>query len=166
MAQDYLSEVPEERVAAWFARLADYTARSGKINGSDPLSATFMRVWLKNRDPDFTYVFDAPAHLRNAKQVQTQLAFQRDVFLTKQKARYKDVQNWAGVLPRVQGLPGYQKWDVAKRPLELQYQSLAIASHHWFESGGHRTNRVLRKQRRERPFHFAARIPVREFGGP
>ena len=53
MSEDYLSELPEEKVAAWYRRLADRIALE-RINGTEPLSATFLRVWLDNRDPQFT----------------------------------------------------------------------------------------------------------------
>jgi hypothetical protein len=120
---DYLAELPEPRVAAWYARLADRIAME-KVQGREPLASQFLRWWVQNRSPTATMRFDAPAHLRAAPQVVETLRFHRAVFLTEEKARTGQGQRWAGVLPRIQGRPGFATWPNPATPLLLEYESL------------------------------------------
>jgi hypothetical protein len=90
MAEDYLAKLPEKQVAGWYRRLADRIALE-KVGGQEPLAATLLRAYVDNRDPAYKY---------------------REVFLTKKRARFTGgSEKWAGVLPRLQGWPGFQKWD-------------------------------------------------------
>jgi hypothetical protein len=120
---DYLASLPEAQVAGWYRRLADRVARE-KIDGKDPLAAIFLRHWLDNRDPKSTFEFHAPDYLQQSKYVTSVLQFHREVLLTQQQARFTGgKRKWAGVLPRIQGLSGFTRWDLSK-PLEMQYESL------------------------------------------
>lgn len=139
---DYLAPLPEQRVAAWYGRLADMIARQ-KVQGRTPLAAEFLRHYLKNRDPNATYDLVEPDYLKNSSQVGVALLFHRAVFLTEQKARLPNgAQGWAGVLPRLQGRPGFTRWDGASQ-LRMHYESLV-------EIGGSVTE-IIRIQNRGSP---------------
>jgi hypothetical protein len=123
---DHLAKLPPVEVAAFYARLADAVDRNkGDLKVS--LAALLMRQWLQNRDPSWTFVFDAPDHLKTYGPVLDSLKFHRRVLLTQEKARLGDkshkVYKWAGVLPRYQGWPGFVKWD-GKTPLQMDYATL------------------------------------------
>lgn len=120
---DYLANLPEPRVAAWYARLADRIAME-KVQGREPLASQFLRWWLQNRSPSAVIRFDAPPHLRAAQQVRQTLEYHRAVFLTEQKARTGSGERWAGTLPRIQGKPGFTPWTNVAQPLTLEYESL------------------------------------------
>lgn len=120
---DHLASLSPDKVAAWYRRLADRIATE-KVNGEEPLASQFLRFWLDNRSPDAVISFKAPSHLRGSSYVTNQLNYHRGVFLTEQRARVTGGgEKWAGVLPRIQGKPGFTRWDVS-RPLELTYESL------------------------------------------
>jgi hypothetical protein len=88
-----------------------------------PLAAVFLGHYLDNRQRDSTFNFDPPDYLRHASQVTAQLQYHRAVFLTQQKARLSNREVWAGVLPRIQGQSGFQRWDL-QRSVEMSYESL------------------------------------------
>ena len=133
MSDDYLKNLPEPQVAAWYRRLADRVAQE-KINGQEPLAATFLRQWLDNRSPTSVFRFKAPAHLKQSTYVISMLQFHRAVFLTEQKGRFtgakKDwsgksipVYRWVGLVPRLQGQTGFTKWD-GTSALDMTYECL------------------------------------------
>ncbi len=131
MAEDYLAGCSVEQVAGWYRRLAD--AWSKNMPELQPaLAGTFLRAWVDNRNPNGTIQFDAPPHLRACNAVFEVQAFHRDVFLTTKRARFSGgSEKWAGVLPRIQGTPGYPKWDM-NSPLPLEYESLCdLAPNVW-----------------------------------
>ncbi|HEY6403840.1 MAG TPA: hypothetical protein VI479_20630, partial [Blastocatellia bacterium] len=71
-----------------------------------------------------TFAFDAPGYLQQNKYVTPALEFHRAVFLTEQQARLTGGKyKWAGVLPRIQGRPGFTYWDL-KKWLDMEYESL------------------------------------------
>jgi hypothetical protein len=119
---DHLASLPEAQVAAWYRRLADRMARE-LVDGQEPLASIFLRHWLDNRDPTSTFSFVPPRHLQTSAYVTTVLQYHRAVFLTEQQARIGGALRWAGVLPRIQGLSGFTRWDTT-RPLDLEYESL------------------------------------------
>jgi len=120
---DYLAGLPEPRVAAWYRRLAEKIAQT-RIAGQEPLAALFLRHYLDNRDPASTFRFQAPAYLCQSSFVTSVLPYHRAVFLTEQRARMPGGREaWAGVLPRIQGLTGFSRWDLAAS-LEIHYESL------------------------------------------
>lgn len=52
------------------------------------------------------------------------LQYQRRVFLTEEQARLTGGRReWAGVLPRLQGSPGFARWDL-RAPTHMEYESL------------------------------------------
>jgi hypothetical protein len=120
---DELAKLKPPELAAFYGRIADgVDARKGALKVS--LSAMLMRQWLKNRDPASTFTFDAPAHLKNRAPVIEVLEFHREVFLTREKARFTgNKTKWAGVVPRLVGQPGFVKWDT-KLALKVEYESL------------------------------------------
>jgi len=120
---DYLAPLAEPQVAAWYRRLADRIGRE-KIDGQEPMASIFLRHWLDNRDPASTFRFQAPGYLRQRSYVATAAAYHRGVFLTEERARFTGrPPSWAGILPRLQGRPGFTRWDPTQS-LEMQYQSL------------------------------------------
>lgn len=120
---DHLAPLPEQRVAAWYGRLVEMTARQ-KVQGRTPLTAELLGHYLTNRDPSATYDLVEPDYLKNRPQVGAALLFHRAVFLTEQKARQPNgAQGWAGALPRLQGLPGFTRWNGATQ-LRMHYESL------------------------------------------
>lgn len=123
MADDYLKGYSVDQVAAWYLRLAD--AWDKNMPDLQPaLAGTFLRTWVNNRTPDAKIEFDAPAHLRSHSSVFDVQAFHREVFLSNKKARFSGgTEKWAGVLPRIQGAPGFTKWDMIG-DLILEYESL------------------------------------------
>jgi hypothetical protein len=131
MAEDYLKAYPVERVAAWYRRLADAWSRNSP-ELQPALSGTFLRTWVDNRNPKAKIEFDAPAHLKESRAVFDTLAFHRDVFLTNKKGRFTGgKERWVGILPRIQGLPGFTKWNLLGS-VSLQYESLCdIAPDIW-----------------------------------
>jgi hypothetical protein len=51
--------------------------------------------------------------------------------MTYEKGRVGKLEKWVGILPRLQGLPGFTKWDM-HRELSLSYESLCdIAPKPW-----------------------------------
>jgi hypothetical protein len=120
---DYLAPLPETRVAAWYRRLAQRIGRE-QIAGQEPLAAQFLRHWLDNRDSTSTLQFQPPRYLRTSSYVTTGLEYHRAVFLTERRARVAGGREiWAGVVPRIQGLSGFTRWDTS-RPLDMHYESL------------------------------------------
>jgi hypothetical protein len=129
---DYLASLPVQRVAAWYRRLADRIGRE-RIRGQTPLASTFLRHWLDNRDPRSTFRFQAPAHVRTSSYVVTAQQFHRRVFLTEERARFTGGRRaWAGVVPRLQGLRGFTRWD-GRTPLQMHYESLVEIGSNLFE---------------------------------
>jgi hypothetical protein len=129
---DHLAGLPVERVAAWYRRLAgaiggrrvsDGVAADGQAITREPLAAVFLRHYLDNRQRGSTFAFDPPGYLRQDARVITALQFHRAVFLTEQRARVASGEIWAGVLPRIQGRSGFQRWDLSG-PLSMNYESL------------------------------------------
>lgn len=122
---DYLANLPETEVAAWYNRLADFFGKN-KIQGQTPLASIFLKEYLKNRNPKTTFRFSAPIYLQNLPKVTDTLKFHRKVFLTEEKARFTGGRrSWAGIVPRLQGKSPYQKWDLNKtKSMAMHYESL------------------------------------------
>lgn len=119
---DFLAPLPVAQVAGWYRRLADRIAQE-RVGVNEPLSSIFLRHWLDNRDPRSTFRFVPPAHLQSSSFVFEVLRYHRAVFLTQQPARTASGQRWAGLLPRLQGSPGFTRWSGAGALL-LDYESL------------------------------------------
>jgi hypothetical protein len=123
-ATDYLKNLSVDELAAWYLRLADGWDRESSKTLKQPLAGEFLRRWVNNRRVDVEYEFDAPDHLRSLPAVIEQQRFHREVFLTQRKGKfYPKPDRWVGVLPRIQGVLGFQKWDM-KEALSLEYESL------------------------------------------
>jgi len=123
MADDYLKNYSVDQVAAWYLRLA--AAWDKNMPELQPaLAGAFLRTWVNNRSKDAKIEFDAPQHLRSHSSVFAVQAYHREVFLTNKKARFSGgSEKWAGMLPRIQGAPGFTRWDM-KGDLVLEYESL------------------------------------------
>ena len=124
MSQDYLKNYSIDQVAAWYGRSANVWEK----NMSDlhpALAGAFLRTWLTNRVKYKKIEFEAPAHLKSHSSIFEVQAFHRDVFLSNKKARFSGgVEKWAGILPRIQGVLGFKKWDM-RDILTLEYESLS-----------------------------------------
>jgi hypothetical protein len=86
-----------------------------------------MEQWLINRDPKATLKTPAHAHIVNSTPVADGLLHHRRVYLTEDKANLAGgVRRFVGVVPRLQGAKGFEKWD-GTSPLTLHYQGLAAS---------------------------------------
>ncbi|MBI3562748.1 MAG: hypothetical protein HY080_13635 [Gammaproteobacteria bacterium] len=125
---DELAKLSNKQVADFYMRLANHV---DSIKGSVPVSlaAMLMRQWLKNRNPNFTYLIDAPDHLKYYSGTLDVLRYHRNVFLTIEKGKITGkLPTWLGIIPRIQGKPPYTpKWNKVS-PLSLEYESLVEAS--------------------------------------
>ena len=119
---DYLKPLPANEVAAWYYRLAASIAKN-KIQGTEPLASMFLKQWLNNRNKKTIFKFNAPSYLKQSKSIIEVQDYHHDVFLTVKKARVGKLKKWAGVIPRLQGINGYTKWQGAGI-LSMEYQSL------------------------------------------
>lgn len=119
---DHLANLPVDRLAAWYRRLADATAQR-RVEGQEPYSAMLLRHWLDNRDPRSTFRLPTRRYLQTNDKVQATLRYHRAVFLTQQEARIGKGTRRSGVVPRLQGAPGFQRWDLTGK-LQLDYESL------------------------------------------
>ena len=116
---DVLAKLSPPDVAAFYARLADSVeANRGALQSS--LAALLMRKWLENRSRGATLQIDVPPHVKTHADVMETLRYHRRVFLTQEQAKTK---KWAGIVPRLLGQPGFQKWD-GLSTLKLEYESL------------------------------------------
>jgi hypothetical protein len=122
MGADVLANLPVSQVAAWYGRLAQAQTRS-MPELKPPLAGLFLQKWLDNRDPKAVLQFSAPEHLQTSNVVHDVLRYHRNVFMTYQKGRVANTEKWLGLLPRIQGLAGFTRWDM-KGPVSLNYQSL------------------------------------------
>ena len=164
---DYLTPLPVARVAGWYRRLANSMAGRTVSDGAgadgreiqrQPLAAVFLGHYLDNRQRDSTFAFDPPDYLRHASQVTAQLQYHRAVFLTQQRARLSNREVWAGVLPRIQGQSGFQRWDL-QRSVEMSYESLVEVEWGSWISAGFRCGAPTRSGTCSPPcagFNFAA----------
>lgn len=134
MAEDYLKKYSVDQVAAWYLRLAaGWDKNFSEL--SQPMAGVFLRTWVNNRIPDAKVEFDAPEHLRSDGSVFDVQAFHRDVFLSNKKAHFHGKPDrWVGILPRIQGMPGFTKWDM-KGDLNLEYESLCDIAPNIFAIG-------------------------------
>lgn len=116
---DYLTPLPEKRVAAWYRRLAQRWAKE-TIDGEPALAPLLLNHWLDNRDAKSVFEFEAPTHLRESHYVKDVLARHRAIFLSRMPAH---TGRTVGVLPRLRSGTAFQHWDL-KGPLEMHYHSL------------------------------------------
>jgi len=139
---DELAKLPVAQVASFYQRLADSVdARKGSVKVS--LAAMLLRHWLENRDQSSTFEFEPPDHLKSNALTLDGLAYHRRVYLTEEQARITNAgSKWAGVIPRLQGKPGFQKWN-RTLPLVLDYQSLIEVPLRWQLTGSDEEKDIL-----------------------
>lgn len=119
---DVLAAYPSPALEQWYRRLAAFSEARGGV-----LAPMLLRMWLDNRDPRAKKVIAPHANLTGSTMVRDAIAFHRRVYLTEKKVRLAGgVEQWGGVLPRLQGR-GYPKWD-GSGELVMSYQSLAAYS--------------------------------------
>jgi hypothetical protein len=129
-ADDVLAKLPVDRVAAWYRRLAHAQIRAAP-ELQPALAGSFLLKWLDNRKSTDRYTFRAPEHLKKSEAVIEVLRYHRDVFMTYRKGRIGKKDKWVGILPRLQGKPGFTRWNMSGM-LTLQYESLCdFAPHIW-----------------------------------
>lgn len=125
---DVLAKRSAKDVADWYRRLADMIDKK-KINNENPLAPYCLRAWLDNAETKADNVVYRwpPKHLRENSDVLSVIRYHRKVYLTEEKAKIGTDTKWAGIIPRLQGKKGFQKWDGAGT-LDMTYQSLVEIS--------------------------------------
>ena len=130
---DYLSNLPVDKLAKWYRRLAEFISQKNQEACSknqpcvaNPLASDMLIKWLENKNKSTIHRFNTPLHLKSSKEYLNALQFHRDVFLTQKKARigskYLSKEVWAGVLPRLKGMRGFKPWTPGSQ-LKMQYES-------------------------------------------
>ena len=109
LTRDHLEDLPPDQVAAWYFRLAQAIERNN-TTVKDPLAPKLLKYWMTGKGNKFT--FPAPDHLRQSDYVIDVLGDHRDWYLTEEKFKGR----WVGVIPRLQGKPGFEKWSPWERP--------------------------------------------------
>lgn len=112
---DYLGQLPERQVAAWYGRLAR-SMSTQSVNGAPALAPIFLQHWLDNRDQRSTFNFDPPPHLKESSYVVDVLRRHRDIFLSQRAAANGRI---VGVITRLRS----GVWDLSNL-LQLDYHSL------------------------------------------
>lgn len=109
--------------AAWYDRLSRLIIDNNTAV-TDPLAPKLLQHWRTGKGAQL--VFDPPDHLRQSAYVKEGLLNHRREYLTEQKAtlgaKGSSQEKWVGILPRLQGKPGFLKWD-GKTPLPLMRES-------------------------------------------
>lgn len=122
---DHLARLNVQAVHAWYRRLAASVGARHVMDGSVarvPLAAQLLNRYLDAR-PNDVFEFDAPSYLKNASQVQEGLRYHRAVFLSQREARIGRGTRLVGVLPRLRGTSGFQRWTPGTQ-LRMTYHSL------------------------------------------
>jgi hypothetical protein len=118
-ATDILAGLNTSDLQAWYSRLAQ--AIGGRpVNGHPPMSSTFLNRYIAPRNPNATLSFTPPPHLKSQSIVRNALAYHRQVYLTRKKARIGQGTPWAGILP----------------PIDIYYESLVEVPLRWQMTGG------------------------------
>jgi hypothetical protein len=132
-ATDILAGLNTSDLQAWYSRLAQ--AIGGRpVNGHPPMSSTFLNRYIAPRNPNATLSFTPPPHLKSQSIVRNALAYHRQVYLTRKKARIGQGTQWAGILPRWRN-PGRYSWDKTS-PIDIYYESLVEVPLRWQMTGG------------------------------
>lgn len=130
---DPLAKLAPPDLSAFYHRLADFfdeqnntACGDGKKCLADPMASDLLRKWLNNRSSTTIHHIDPPMHLKTEKKVKDALLYHRKVFLTEEKARigprFRAIRKWAGVLPRLQKLPGFKSWTPGAQ-LQMHYET-------------------------------------------
>src|SRR5438132_2277927 len=103
LARDQLENLAPDEVASWYLRLAKFIEQKNTTI-KDPLAPRLLRYWLTGQGKKL--IFPAPDHLSQSEYVIDVLKEHREWYLTEKKFKGK----WVGVIPRLQGRPGFAKW--------------------------------------------------------
>jgi hypothetical protein len=138
LAEDYLSQLPLDKVKDWYKRLG--TKFSVSVPGvTSPMAGRFLLHWLGedgNRIGE-TLQLQIPEHLASDPSVTSVLQFHRQVFLTEKKGDFgakkllgiivpgQHVTRWAGIIPRIQSKQWRPGTKAAPTMLSLVYESLS-----------------------------------------
>lgn len=118
MSSDVLEGLTPDELAAWYRRLAQHIEDENTAV-DDPLAPKFLRHYLDGAGKKLT--FDPPDHLRTSEFVVEVLEEHREWYLTEEKFNGR----WVGIVPRLQGKPGFKKWDWTwSIPLTMDIHSL------------------------------------------
>ena len=119
-SDDVLAGLGPVEAADFYRRLALHIQK----RRSDSLAAAMLLHWLDGKRSSFRfdarYVKDLPLvveHLRNEV---------RPVLLTEKKARLKGGERWAGVLPRIKGIPPHPIWD-GRTGFTIHYEGPSVS---------------------------------------
>lgn len=114
LIKDYLADLSPDEVVAWYLRLAKFIEQKN-TKVKNPLAPQLLRYWVQGQGKKLT--FPAPDHLQNSEYVVDILKDHRKWYLSDEKFKGK----WVGVVPRLQGKPGFTKWE----PWEPKYLDVA-----------------------------------------
>ncbi len=132
---DYLKNLSIDELAAFYLRLADSCEKLVPSLDS-PLSGKFLRTWILNRERGKIYEFETPSHLKHHQSIFETQIYHRDVFLTNKKAQFEgSPDRWVGLLPRLQGINGFKKWDPISGWLDLEIETLCDNTPNAFSIG-------------------------------
>lgn len=116
--KDHLQSRSPKEVAEWYGRLADLV--SGSITNS--LASRMLKHWLGATGTKFT--FDASEVSNEAFVIEHLRDEVRRVFLSEKKTSKGAV---AGIVPRIQGKPGFPKWDGSSTvPMHYEGDSVSL----------------------------------------
>jgi len=125
LIKDYLADLPPEEVAAWYLRLATFIEQKN-TSVKNPLAPQLLRYWVNGGGKKLT--FNPPDHLQSSEYVVDVLENHRKWYLSEKKFK----GNLVGVVPRLQGKPGFVKWEQWE-PKDydgyLYYGSLTLGLH-------------------------------------
>jgi hypothetical protein len=117
---DVLAGLDPAELASFYRRLA----LSIQKRRSDSLAAAMLLHWLDGKRGSFR--FDA-RYVKNLTHVNEHLRDEvRPVLLTEKKARLGGRVRWAGVLPRIKGIPPHPIWD-GRSAFTIHYEGQSVS---------------------------------------
>ncbi|MBL8963474.1 MAG: hypothetical protein JNK70_05335 [Phycisphaerae bacterium] len=129
---DVLANYPEDQVARWYGRLADFTEKTAKTHGITPsVSAMMLRQWLKNRKQNGRSVFrfPAPLHVQSLSEITAEVQDHLKVYLSRKevtlgsKAEGHTTQV-RGIVPRLRDPAAFKIDPTFPSPVSMHLEKL------------------------------------------
>jgi hypothetical protein len=121
---DVLAPLPPAEVAAFYRRLAEDVRK--RTPGGRSLAAELLVHWLDGHGAQ--KIID-PNYVKDISFVRDYLRDEvRRVFLTEKKAEIKPVAKWAGIIPRIARLPGFENLPGVRSggPYPMMYEGPSV----------------------------------------